>query len=489
MKKTTYWLIVGTILAGCAFFPDPATYKDSGAPVATTGSGKTYYIDSVSGDDTNAGTINAPWKTVDKVNKAGLQPGDSALFKRGSVLRGQLKTASGTQQAWILYGAYAAGSKPLFIGSVKKNAISDWQQESGNIWVCTESFQLDVGNLILNDTAAFGLKKWSQSDLKTQNDYYYDTGTKQLKIFSAANPASLYTNIECSINLDMINISRSGYAVIENLDLRYGGAHGINGASSHHIVIRDCDFSYIGGCALTGLDKVRYGNAIQFWANAHDELVERCRIFEIYDTGVTCQNTGQTIEQYNIYFRYNVIYRCALASCEIWNRPDASITANIYFENNTCAEAGEGWGKQRPDASGGHIVLFYHQARTANLVVRNNIFYKANFATIYDERTSVSFPNLTLDYNCYYNTTNKVVWMDRSKVYTESNFGSFKTDTGKETHSVVADPLFVDAARGDYRLSNASPCIDKGTSVSATVDFSGNATPKGSGTDIGAIEN
>jgi len=41
----------------------------------------TFFVDSVLGDDNNPGTIDAPFKTLEKVNSLGLLPGDKVLFK------------------------------------------------------------------------------------------------------------------------------------------------------------------------------------------------------------------------------------------------------------------------------------------------------------------------------------------------------------------------------------------------------------------------
>jgi hypothetical protein len=53
--------------------------------------------------------------------------------------------------------------------------------------------------------------------------------------------------------------------------------------------------------------------------------------------------------------------------------------------------------------------------------------------------------------------------------------------------NIDADPKFVDATSGDYRLGVGSPCIDKGTSAGApAADIEG--TPRDAVPDMGAYE-
>ena len=54
-----------------------------------------YYIDSVAGSDDNRGnSSDNAWKTIAKVNEVKFQPGDSVLFKSGSIWREELKIRS-----------------------------------------------------------------------------------------------------------------------------------------------------------------------------------------------------------------------------------------------------------------------------------------------------------------------------------------------------------------------------------------------------------
>jgi len=79
----------------------------------------TYYVDSQTGHDSNAGTSSAaPWKTLDKVNSQIFLPGDVLLFKSGSVWTGQLwPKGSGRQRHPIVIDRYGGETKPAIRGA------------------------------------------------------------------------------------------------------------------------------------------------------------------------------------------------------------------------------------------------------------------------------------------------------------------------------------------------------------------------------------
>jgi hypothetical protein len=71
----------------------------------------TYYV-SASGNDQARGTsVEHPWRTVTRVNRARLKPGDEVLFHGGDVFEDATlsPTASGTSDRRIVFGSYAGG--------------------------------------------------------------------------------------------------------------------------------------------------------------------------------------------------------------------------------------------------------------------------------------------------------------------------------------------------------------------------------------------
>jgi len=262
------------------------------------------------------------------------------------------------------------GQSLYFFGSVEKNSTSDWLLTgTPNVWATPDNaFPYDVGNLIFNNEDSIGKMEFDPANLDVQGEFYYDSAKQRVLLYSTSNPASYYSDIECALHRHMVSVASNSYVKLNNLDLRYGGSHGIWGNNSDHIIISDNDLSYIGGAIQFG--NTGYGNAIELWDSAHDIYVERNWIWEIYDAALTTQG-GSTNQKYNHYFRNNVIWNSSYCF-EYWNRPDTSSTYEIYFENNTCTYSGYGWGSAPQDRPymGQDLMFYGNTANTYNFYVR-----------------------------------------------------------------------------------------------------------------------
>jgi hypothetical protein len=88
---------------------------------ALQATGKTYYVDSVIGDDANPGTSpDAPWKTATKaflgLNDKRYNPGERILFHRGQTFdfeAGLVRPGGGMAGYGYYFGPYGEGAKPI----------------------------------------------------------------------------------------------------------------------------------------------------------------------------------------------------------------------------------------------------------------------------------------------------------------------------------------------------------------------------------------
>lgn len=116
-------------------------------------SGETcYHVSSSTGNDSNDGSINSPWKTISKVNSMSdsFKAGDYILFKTGDSFVGQIDVKkSGLSSDPIIYGAYGDGERPKIYGST---VITGWTKHSGNIYKA--KVDQDVVRLFLDDESA-----------------------------------------------------------------------------------------------------------------------------------------------------------------------------------------------------------------------------------------------------------------------------------------------------------------------------------------------
>jgi hypothetical protein len=123
-------LLVASLVAGAS--PSGAA---SATATATATAARTFYVDCAAGSDTAAGTsTSTAWRTLDRVNRQALLPGDRVRLKRTCVFDGQrlLVTASGTSTAPITITAYGSGTRPTI-----RNGLNQDVLVSGS-WVVVE---------------------------------------------------------------------------------------------------------------------------------------------------------------------------------------------------------------------------------------------------------------------------------------------------------------------------------------------------------------
>lgn len=232
--------------------------------------GTVYYISTSEGsDDDNSGTSSdAPWKTIYKVNKTDLEPGDAVLFKSGDTWRTPDDTAltlknSGEQTGttfeeetfdnYITLGAYGSGDKPRILGSEK---IEGWTEtDTANIWTASADYNPyekgNGGSLVFeysDGSYDSGLYRTNLSELTENTEWMFSNNA--LFVYSESDPDDAYKAIESEYTPKLILLNNQDYIEIEGLELAYSTDMGVyeagNPGTNHGIRVANNYIHHIG---------------------------------------------------------------------------------------------------------------------------------------------------------------------------------------------------------------------------------------------------
>ena len=344
--------------------------------VANTG-GRIFYVSEKGNDEKDGLTPESAWKTIKRVNAdAGeVAYGDTVLFERGGIYRGSTKLISG-----VTYGSYGQGEKPCLYGSLRNYAEESlWEATSTeHIWKLNVGTMKDIGNLVFDHGKAWAMKRLEMT-LSEDFDFWHDQEGQELYLYSSTgNPGLVYEDIEVCSN-DHIMYGPTQYMkdiLIENLCLKYPGAHGICFRhGSKNITVRNCEIGYIGGSMLD--ETVRYGNGFEVVDGCCDILVENNWVYQCYDAGITHQSSFQPgCVQENIVFRGNLIEYCNY-NIEYYVSEENGIIEDTVYENNILRYAGFGFGSENRIGSDtsvlSHICCYSRMMPSKNFIIRNNV--------------------------------------------------------------------------------------------------------------------
>ncbi len=359
-----------------------------------------YYFDSVNGSDSNSGkSLEDAFQSLDKLNSMKFRKGNTVYIACGSKYRGQLVCQKG-----VTYAACGEGEIPTFLGSADAADSAKWiKTEIPNVWMFDEEFADDVGNIIFNSDEAVGLKqvtgifgfKGTVGELTDDLSFWHNTDDKKVYLYSEQNPAERFSEIEFALCRHVIRLAKG--ATVDGLRVLYGGAHGITGGN-RNVTVRNCEIGWTGGSIQPDIEHiVRYGNGIEFWADSDNVLVENCRIYQIYDAGITFQSSEDSKIQ-NITFRNNVIEKCTY-SFEYFDS-EGGLLKDILVDSNTFRDSGLGWGAQRCDpANTAAINSWTHVNDSKNFVISNNILDGSTYSLFIISSQTGNLP--VLDSNTY----------------------------------------------------------------------------------------
>lgn len=339
--------------------------------------GRIFYVSNYGNDNNDGLSPENAWKTYYHVTAEAeeLSFGDTVLFERDGIYRGGFKLVSG-----ITYGAYGEGDKPRLYGSLQNYAEeSIWEATTyEHVWQLQVGSMNDIGNIVFNHGEAWGMKRLELA-LLSDFDFYHDKENQLLFLFlSAGNPGTVYDDIEVCSNEHIMRGPQQYMhdIVIENLCIKYTGAHGITFRhGSNNIVVRNCEIGYIGGSMMDAT--VRYGNGFEVVDGCSNILVENNWVYQCYDAGITHQSSYQPgCIQENIIFRDNII-ECCNYNIEYYVSQENGIIKDSVYENNILRNAGYGFGSVNRIGSDtselAHICCYTRNMPCENFVIQNNM--------------------------------------------------------------------------------------------------------------------
>lgn len=127
------------------------------------------------------------------------------------------------------------------------------------------------------------------------------------------------------------------------------------------------------------------------------------------------------------------------------------------------------------------------EAEMTNGIMKNNIIFNNQIGSGSEREIRIvdngGAPNIS-DYNLIWNSSNRKIinWNDATYTFSELQ------RIGQESHGQSKNPMCINESDGDFQLQSSSTCIDAGTAVGITLDFSGALIPEGEKVDIGAFE-
>ena len=483
-------------------------------------SGVTYYV-STSGNDNNAGTLAAPWRTIQKAANT-VQAGDTVQVRAGTYNEVvTLKTSGNSTQGYITFANYP-GEAPIVDGTGLAVGASGqtglFSLEGTFNYIVIKGFEIRNYSSSSRGKVPVGIDfEGAGSNIEILNNHIHNI-VQTLSSCNAANAlaVALYgTQAPASIN----NVTLWGNEIDHNTtgcseNVSFDG--NVQYFVQANNLVHDGDnigldnIGFEGVSTNSAYDQARDGwvfqNTIynissttnpvyhnQVGADAYycdgctRIIVERNLIHDSDLSEMASEHSGHTSSY--VMFRNNIIYHSLYVGLSIGGySKNVGGTDHCVIVNNSL------WDDGTFGSSG--LGEFQIQYAATNNTVTNNIFDGYTLTSkylLYDFTSSQPNP-AALDYNDYYNTagaTSLFDWQGKSL----SGFPAYQSASAQDVHGRFADPLYVNVTTTPYNfdLASGSPGLNAGTNLGVNtvgvLDYAGNARVNGSGQiNMGAYE-
>ncbi len=478
-----------------------------------------YYV-SPEGSDSNPGTEDKPWKTIQRAADTAA-PGSTITIKAGTYFeRVNIRLSGASADKPTVFKAQQ-GDKVIIDGS---ESSPEEQEELVRISDCSfvQLIGLELTNNITDedDFLLSGIGVWGEGEGIEIRDcrihHIWHTGASNdssahgIAVYgrNGENPVSgLIINgneiwdiksgagsaVALSGNVDGFMFTENHVRDIENIgiallgDKKLGGEPVCIPEKNNRARNGFVGYNTVEGCSRKG--KPGAGSAgyefAGIKADGAKDVTIAYNICTGNDIGVAVENETPGKACSGITVRDNLIYGNHAGGIQAGSdNAGKGWSADCRFFNNTLYKNhGESKGKGEIIVGKSHDLLFY-----------SNIIHTGpgNLAVSTENLGKENIYNISFNYNLYYGPGGarglRFSGLDTGLV----GLNMWKQKTGQDKNSRIADPRFSDADGTDFSLLQNSPAIDAGdpgyTPEAGMLDFAGKSRISGRAIDCGAYE-
>lgn len=502
--------VFSTLLVFCTMIPGCSKNEEVGAK-PSAGGVNTYYV-ATSGRDANAGTIQAPWRSINSALSKAI-PGDSVIVRAGTYYEKVIFPKSGIANQLITLKAYR-GEKVLIDGTglsiTGKEALVTIRKvnyivfegfdvcnyKSSIPWVNVNGILMDEGsgNITIRKNKIYHIEhnvKPEEGRSGHAVEIIGNTHVAMRNILVEGNEihdcnTGYSENLTINGYVDGFIIRKNTIYNAENIGIDAAGGYSANSVADHNYARNGLiteNTLYNIDMTAGPIGPVHGHGAIAIYVDgARNIMVERNRVYDC-DRGIGLVSENDAYPTRDCVVRNNIVtngFRTGIYLGGYLGYTGGG-TRNCYVVNNTLVA------NNRVRGAFGEIE---GELRLTELcfdnVIRNNLVVAGADDLFFHKYNKTGSGNL-IDHNLYFSAFPSGWIWNTTYGPSYTNFNDWKAAGGADTNSIAgSDPLLSQ----DYRLSANSPAGNAGyvlpEGVCGALDFSGQSRIQNNKISIGA---